>query len=74
MVLMLLIIGVICGLVALTVITIRRVRSYESYLPDYEDILLCEQTGDGSQESAEDESSAANCTSPHEFNPFITIP
>ena len=48
MVLMLLIIGVFCGLVAMTVIAIRRVWSDESYLPDYEDILLYEQPGDGS--------------------------
>lgn len=48
MVLMMLIIGVVCGLVAVMVVAIRRVWSYESYLPDYEDILLCEQVGDGS--------------------------
>lgn len=43
MVPMLLIIGVICGLAGVTVMAIRRPWSYESYLPDYEDILLCEQ-------------------------------
>ena len=48
MVLMLLIIGIICGLAVVTVIAIRRVWSSESYLPDYEDIFLCEQAGDGS--------------------------
>ena len=45
---MLLMLGVICGLAAVTVIAIRRVWSYESYLPDYEDIFLSDHTGEGS--------------------------
>jgi len=48
MLLMLLIIGVMCGLVTVTVIAIRRVWHDEGYLPDYEDILLCEQASDES--------------------------
>lgn len=46
MLLMLLIIGVMCGLATVTVIVIKRVWSHESYLPDYEDIFLCEQAND----------------------------
>ncbi len=48
MLLMLLTIGVMCGLVRVTVIAIRIAWHDEGYLPDYEDILLCEQANDES--------------------------
>ena len=48
MVWMLLALGVVCGLIAVAAIAIRMVWSYDSYLPDYEDVFLCENPGDGS--------------------------
>jgi len=48
MYLMLLIIGVICGLAAVSVILTRRVWNYDSNLPDFEDVLLYESAGEGS--------------------------
>ena len=45
---MLLVLGVICGLCVVAAIAIRMVWSYENDLPDFEDVFLCENPGDGS--------------------------